>query len=229
MPTGRDGSLFQRVFSNTSGMDPYACAVSDVYQDLFGEGSYCGKGIYDVDAFEAALAGRIPGQHGAQPRPAGGHLRPGRPGVRHRGDRRIPGPLRCGRGAPVSLGARRLAVAAVDFRLGPDRRGRPAADVDPAGRPVEDDRQPAAVAVRAGGVSGLGGGLDVAVRRCRALEPVCPGDDRHSRRDPVPDRDSAAAAGSRLAHASLRRRRGPAACRCRRSRCWWRSWRIRPG
>ncbi len=60
LPTGRDGSLFQRVFANTSGMDPYACAVSDVYQDLFGEGSYCGKGIYDVDAFDAALAGRIP-------------------------------------------------------------------------------------------------------------------------------------------------------------------------
>jgi cyclic beta-1,2-glucan synthetase len=60
LPTGRDGSLFQRVFANTSGMDPYACAVSDVYQDLFGEGSYCGKGIYDVDCFEAALAGRIP-------------------------------------------------------------------------------------------------------------------------------------------------------------------------
>jgi hypothetical protein len=60
LPTGREGSLFQRVFSNTSGMDSYACAVSDVYQDLFGEGSYCGKGIYDVDLFEAALAGRIP-------------------------------------------------------------------------------------------------------------------------------------------------------------------------
>jgi cyclic beta-1,2-glucan synthetase len=60
LPTGRDGSIFQRVFSNTSGIDPYACAVSDVYQDLFGEGSYCGKGIYDVDIFEAALAGRIP-------------------------------------------------------------------------------------------------------------------------------------------------------------------------
>src|SRR5947208_15537944 len=41
-------------------MDPYANAVSDVYQDLFGEGSYIGKGIYDVDAFEAALAGRTP-------------------------------------------------------------------------------------------------------------------------------------------------------------------------
>jgi cyclic beta-1,2-glucan synthetase len=56
----REGSLFQKIFSNSSGIDPYACAVSDVYQDLFGEGSYCGKGIYDVDLFEAALAGRIP-------------------------------------------------------------------------------------------------------------------------------------------------------------------------
>ena len=34
--------------------------LSDVYQDLFGEGSYIGKGIYDIDAFEAALAGRVP-------------------------------------------------------------------------------------------------------------------------------------------------------------------------
>ncbi len=42
------------------GVDPYAAAVSDVYQDLFGEGSFAGKGIYDVDAFEAALAGRVP-------------------------------------------------------------------------------------------------------------------------------------------------------------------------
>ena len=51
---------FQRVFSGPGGIDPYASAVSDVYQDLFGEGSYTGKGIYDVDAFEAALAGRVP-------------------------------------------------------------------------------------------------------------------------------------------------------------------------
>ena len=41
-------------------MDPYAAAISDVYQDLFEEGSYTGKGIYDVDAFEMALKGRIP-------------------------------------------------------------------------------------------------------------------------------------------------------------------------
>ena len=60
LPTGREGSLFQRVYSGRGGMDPYAFAVSDVYQDLFGEGSYSGKGSYDVDAFAAALAGRIP-------------------------------------------------------------------------------------------------------------------------------------------------------------------------
>ena len=59
LTVGREGSLFQRVFSSASGIDPYAAAVSDVYQDLFGEGSYAGKGIYDVDAFEAALAGRV--------------------------------------------------------------------------------------------------------------------------------------------------------------------------
>ena len=60
LPIGREGSLFQRIFSSMSGIDPYASAVSDVYQDLFGEGSYAGKGIYDVDAFEAALDGRVP-------------------------------------------------------------------------------------------------------------------------------------------------------------------------
>jgi cyclic beta-1,2-glucan synthetase len=60
LSVGREGSLFQRVFSSMNGIDPYAAAVSDVYQDLFGEGSYAGKGIYDIDAFEAALAGRVP-------------------------------------------------------------------------------------------------------------------------------------------------------------------------
>ncbi|KAA5604003.1 glycosyl transferase [Roseospira marina] len=60
LPRGGEGSLFQRVFSGPAGMDPYAAAVSDVYQDVFGEGSFAGKGIYDVDAFEAALSGRVP-------------------------------------------------------------------------------------------------------------------------------------------------------------------------
>jgi cyclic beta-1,2-glucan synthetase len=60
LPTGREGSAFQRIFSSMTGIDPYDDAVSDVYQDLFGEGSYAGKGIYDIDAFEAALADRVP-------------------------------------------------------------------------------------------------------------------------------------------------------------------------
>jgi cyclic beta-1,2-glucan synthetase len=59
LPANRDGSLFQRIFSGPSGMDPYAFAVSDVYQDLFAEGTYTGKGIYDIDAFEEALTGKV--------------------------------------------------------------------------------------------------------------------------------------------------------------------------
>jgi len=53
-------SLFARAFTGNTGLDPYTTAVSDVYQDLFGEGSYYGKGIYDVDAFVASLGGRVP-------------------------------------------------------------------------------------------------------------------------------------------------------------------------
>ncbi|MDE3115046.1 MAG: glycosyl transferase, partial [Pseudomonadota bacterium] len=60
LPVGQEGSLYHRIFSGPGGIDPYAAAASDVYQDLFGEGSYTGKGIYDVDAFEAALRGRVP-------------------------------------------------------------------------------------------------------------------------------------------------------------------------
>ncbi len=60
LPADHEGSRFQQVYSSPGGLDPYAFAVSDVYQDLFKEGSYSGKGIYDVDVFEAALEGRIP-------------------------------------------------------------------------------------------------------------------------------------------------------------------------
>jgi cyclic beta-1,2-glucan synthetase len=60
LPIGAQGSLFERVFSGPNGLDPYALAVSDIYQDLFEAGSYCGKGIYDVDVFAAALEGQIP-------------------------------------------------------------------------------------------------------------------------------------------------------------------------
>jgi cyclic beta-1,2-glucan synthetase len=60
LPVTAEATPFQRTFSGGAGVDPYSAAVSDVYQDLLGEGSFAGKGIYDVDAFEAALAGRVP-------------------------------------------------------------------------------------------------------------------------------------------------------------------------
>src|SRR5262249_45765898 len=60
LPAAGHESLYARLFSGPRGIDPYAFAVSDVYQDLFGEGIFTGKGIYDLDAFERALAGRVP-------------------------------------------------------------------------------------------------------------------------------------------------------------------------
>jgi cyclic beta-1,2-glucan synthetase len=57
---GSNRSGYARHCGGDAGIDPYTRAVSDVYQDVFGEGSFIGKGIYDVDAFERALAGRLP-------------------------------------------------------------------------------------------------------------------------------------------------------------------------
>jgi cyclic beta-1,2-glucan synthetase len=53
-------SPFARLFAGDAGIDPYTRAVSDVYQDVFSEGSFIGKGIYDVASFEQALKGRFP-------------------------------------------------------------------------------------------------------------------------------------------------------------------------
>ena len=60
LPAGSESSLFQWAFSGPNGLDPYAFAVSDIYQDLFEEGSFVGKGIYDVEMFERALRQRVP-------------------------------------------------------------------------------------------------------------------------------------------------------------------------
>jgi cyclic beta-1,2-glucan synthetase len=53
-------SRYGRLSAGETGIDPYTRAISDVYQDLFDEGSFIGKGIYDVDAFEQVLGGRLP-------------------------------------------------------------------------------------------------------------------------------------------------------------------------
>jgi len=57
---GTNRSRYAQLFGSDPGIDPYTRAVSDVYQDIFHEGSFIGKGIYDVDAFERALSGRFP-------------------------------------------------------------------------------------------------------------------------------------------------------------------------
>ncbi|MBW3637054.1 MAG: glycosyl transferase, partial [Armatimonadetes bacterium] len=51
---------YSRLFAGAQGSDPYTHVISDVYQDAFGEGSYHGKGIYDLEAFERVLGGRFP-------------------------------------------------------------------------------------------------------------------------------------------------------------------------
>ncbi len=58
--TSATSSPFARLFSGQAGLDPYTNVVSEVYQDLFGEGSFWGKGIYDVEAFEHVLRDRVP-------------------------------------------------------------------------------------------------------------------------------------------------------------------------
>jgi len=57
---GMNRSRYARLCGSEPGIDPYTRVVSDVYQDVFGEGSFIGKGIYDVDAFERALKERFP-------------------------------------------------------------------------------------------------------------------------------------------------------------------------
>jgi len=59
LPSSRR-SRFAQLFCGEPGIDPYTRAVSDVYQDAFEEGSYVGKGIYDVDAFQLSIGDRLP-------------------------------------------------------------------------------------------------------------------------------------------------------------------------
>ncbi|MBN1248661.1 MAG: cellobiose phosphorylase, partial [Anaerolineae bacterium] len=59
-PTSVNATLLTSIFAGDAGLDLYTLAVSDVYQDFFGEGSFVGKGIYDVTAFHRSLAGRVP-------------------------------------------------------------------------------------------------------------------------------------------------------------------------
>ncbi len=58
--SGTSQSRYAQLFGSEPGIDPYTRSASDVYQDVFAEGSFIGKGIYDIDAFESAMKGRFP-------------------------------------------------------------------------------------------------------------------------------------------------------------------------
>ena len=138
------GSLFARLYAGHTGVDPYTTAVSDTYQDLFGEGIFTGKGLYDVDAFMAALEGRVPenallshdlfeGLHARAALVSDVEVVDDYP-VERAGPR-----------APAApLGARRLA----DPALAVPARAHRAAGLErnrlPLDQPLEDPRQPAA-------------------------------------------------------------------------------------
>ncbi len=53
-------SLFSRIFTGQEGIDPYSSAISDIYQDIFCEGIYTGKGIYDLNIYQAVLENAVP-------------------------------------------------------------------------------------------------------------------------------------------------------------------------
>lgn len=59
-PKSAGKTWFSRIFSGNVGLDPYTTAVSDIYQDLFGEGIFTGKGIYDLSVFRSVLDARFP-------------------------------------------------------------------------------------------------------------------------------------------------------------------------
>lgn len=53
-------SLFSEIFAGSGGVDSYTNAISDTYQDNFGEGIYTGKGIYDLEVFCDVMKNKIP-------------------------------------------------------------------------------------------------------------------------------------------------------------------------
>ncbi len=207
LPSGREGSLFQRIFTSPSGLDPYAFAVSDVYQDLFGEGSYSGKGIYDVDAFEAALDGRLPESIILSHDLLEGIF--ARAGLVSDIEVVEEFPSRYDVAA-----ARQHRWARGDWQLlpwifgrGRDSSGDQRPNRDSLDRPLEDAGQPAADAVGAGRVPRVAGGMDAALACRRGLERVRSRDVRDSHPFAGFHRDGAAKARALAAQALARGRR----------------------
>jgi len=60
LPEPAERTLYHRLFAGQCGIDPYNSGVSDIYQDLFGSGSFSGKGLLHVEAMHAVLNARLP-------------------------------------------------------------------------------------------------------------------------------------------------------------------------
>jgi cyclic beta-1,2-glucan synthetase len=123
LTTGDESSFFQRVFSANRGLDPYVFAVSDLYQDVFGKGTFTGKGLYHVDAMEARCAAASPRIRCSATicSKARSHRAALVTDIEVVED--YPGAISGRRVAPAPLGARRLAAAAVHARSGLGRDG----------------------------------------------------------------------------------------------------------
>jgi hypothetical protein len=102
-------SRLASLFSGDSTFDVYTRAVSDVYQDLFGEGSFTGKGIYEIEVFPAGAGAAFSVERDPEPRHDRRRLRACRAAFRRRSDRRLPVAHRGLQQAEAPLGARRLA------------------------------------------------------------------------------------------------------------------------
>ena len=121
---------------------PYTTAVSDTYQDLFGEGIFTGKGLYDVDAFMAALEDSRPRERAAVARSVRGAPRARRARLGRGARRRISVERAHARPAPAPLDSRRLADSVLAVSVRPVAL-RAEAQHAAAHRPLEDPRQPA--------------------------------------------------------------------------------------
>ena len=159
---GANRSRYARMCGSDPGIDPYTRAVSDVYQDLFGEGSFIGKGIYDVDAFERATGRAFPRQPDPQPRSFGRVLRAGRAVERCAVVRGIPVSLQRGREPPAPLDSRGLADCAVGDAGRSRPRCAPSEESALDAVPLEDLRQPAAQSRTRGFDTPVAAGLDSA-------------------------------------------------------------------
>ncbi len=201
---GANRSRYARMCGAEAGIDPYTRAVSDVYQDLFREGSFVGKGIYDVEAFERALSGRFPenrilshdlleGCYARSGLLSDVHLYEEDP-YSYSADviRRSP------------LDSRRLADCAL-AAAGRSRRRRAPAEESALGTfPMEDLRQPAAQPGAGGIDSALAAGLDRAVAGV-VLDPGGNRDYRDSKPDCL-DTGVVSEAARRAAWPACRRR-----------------------